>query len=303
MSTLQPIDAVRAFNRFHTRLVGALDESLLGSGHSLPQARVLYEIASAPRDRPLSARDIGQRLRLDTGYLSRLLAGLESDGLVVRQPSDANARRLGLSLTPRGRDAYAQLNAASAQEIEALLAPLSAAERDELVGAMARIRRLLGDVPEGRTFVLRDPVPGLDHHFRVKRDSRLVDMQTTVRQRPLWRFFPMRDGEWVLWMWRNPFYDTSTRGDFAIGWHVNAADLTSTPAFYRAERFRDHSLFIAFAPVETPRIALAVVVENGGFGARAAAPIARTVLDYFLLGKTPPGMAPVDEAAGAGGND
>lgn len=172
MSTLQPIDAVRAFNRFHTRLVGALDESLLGSGHSLPQARVLYEIASAPRDRPLSARDIGQRLRLDTGYLSRLLAGLESDGLVVRQPSDANARRLGLSLTPRGRDAYAQLNAASAQEIEALLAPLSAAERDELVGAMARIRRLLGDVPEGRTFVLRDPVPG-DMGWIVHRQARL----------------------------------------------------------------------------------------------------------------------------------
>jgi penicillin-binding protein 2 len=72
-----------------------------------------------------------------------------------------------------------------------------------------------------------------------------------------------------------------------------------------AERFRDHSLFIAFAPVESPRIALAVVVENGGFGARAAAPIARTVLDYFLLGKTPPGMAPApeDEGAEAGGND
>jgi penicillin-binding protein 2 len=72
-----------------------------------------------------------------------------------------------------------------------------------------------------------------------------------------------------------------------------------------AERFRDHSLFIAFAPLESPRIALAVVVENGGFGARAAAPIARTVLDYFLLGKTPPGMAPApeDEAAEAQGND
>jgi penicillin-binding protein 2 len=54
-----------------------------------------------------------------------------------------------------------------------------------------------------------------------------------------------------------------------------------------AERLRDHSLYIAFAPVENPRIALAVVVENGGFGARAAAPIARTVLDYFLLGKLP----------------
>jgi penicillin-binding protein 2 len=57
-----------------------------------------------------------------------------------------------------------------------------------------------------------------------------------------------------------------------------------------AERHRDHSLFIAFAPVESPKIALAIIVENGGFGARAAAPIARTVLDYFLLGKAPKGM-------------
>jgi penicillin-binding protein 2 len=58
-----------------------------------------------------------------------------------------------------------------------------------------------------------------------------------------------------------------------------------------AERLRDHSLYIVFAPLEGPKIALAVLVENGGFGARAAAPIARTVLDYYLLGKLP-GKAP-----------
>jgi len=66
------------------------------------------------------------------------------------------------------------------------------------------------------------------------------------------------------------------------------------------ERLRDHSLFIAFAPLASPRIALAVIVENGGFGARTAAPIARTVLDYFLLGKVPAGMKQAtaeDEAA------
>ena len=57
-----------------------------------------------------------------------------------------------------------------------------------------------------------------------------------------------------------------------------------------AERHRDHSLYIAFAPFDNPKIALAVVVENGGFGARAAAPIARVVLDYFLLGKAPKGL-------------
>ena len=67
-----------------------------------------------------------------------------------------------------------------------------------------------------------------------------------------------------------------------------------------AERLRDHSLFIAFAPVDSPRIAIAVVVENGGFGARTAAPITRTVLDYFMLGKLPQALqlpTPEDEAA------
>ena len=66
-----------------------------------------------------------------------------------------------------------------------------------------------------------------------------------------------------------------------------------------AERHRDHSLFIAFAPLDSPRIALAIVIENGGFGARAAAPVARTVLDYFMLGKVPAGMdqpTPEDES-------
>jgi penicillin-binding protein 2 len=65
-----------------------------------------------------------------------------------------------------------------------------------------------------------------------------------------------------------------------------------------AERHRDHSWFVAFAPLESPKIALAIIVENGGFGARAAAPIARTMLDYYLLGKLPAGMqqpTPEDE--------
>ena len=53
------------------------------------------------------------------------------------------------------------------------------------------------------------------------------------------------------------------------------------------EVLRDHSLFIAYAPAEDPRIALAVIVENAGFGARAAAPLARKVIDYHLLGKVP----------------
>ena len=63
------------------------------------------------------------------------------------------------------------------------------------------------------------------------------------------------------------------------------------------QELRDHGLFIAFAPADKPKIALAVLVENGGFGAQAAAPIARMVIDYYLLGKLPAGAAKDDPAA------
>ena len=59
-----------------------------------------------------------------------------------------------------------------------------------------------------------------------------------------------------------------------------------------AERHRDHALFIAYAPADKPKIAIAVLVENAGFGARAAAPIARQVFDYYLLGKQPTPLKP-----------
>ena len=58
------------------------------------------------------------------------------------------------------------------------------------------------------------------------------------------------------------------------------------------ERLRDHAWYIAYAPADKPRIALAVLVENGGFGAQAAAPIARQVFDYYLVGETKAGPAP-----------
>ena len=70
-------------------------------------------------------------------------------------------------------------------------------------------------------------------------------------------------------------------------------------AEYKSSRvkkeLRDHALFIAFAPVDEPKIALAVLVENGGFGAQSAAPIARMVFDYYLLGKLPQGAAAEDD--------
>ena len=63
-----------------------------------------------------------------------------------------------------------------------------------------------------------------------------------------------------------------------------------------AERHRDHAWFIAFAPADKPRIALAVLAENGGHGGSTAAPIARKVIDYYLLGKIPKPLQDVKES-------
>ena len=79
---------MRCFNRFHTRLAGALNEHLLASDYSLPQVRVLYEIANGT---DVSATDLTRGLRVDRGYVSRLLSGLEACGLIGKAPAEGNA--------------------------------------------------------------------------------------------------------------------------------------------------------------------------------------------------------------------
>jgi penicillin-binding protein 2 len=99
-------------------------------------------------------------------------------------------------------------------------------------------------------------------------------------------------GTAALAVGKNPVYPiagkTGTAQVFSVGQNEKYNEKTV------AERLRDHSWFIAFAPADNPRIALAVIVENGGWGASAAAPIARKVLDAYLLddhGKLkPPGQ-------------
>jgi WD40 repeat protein len=90
--------------------------------------------------------------------------------------------------------------------------------------------------------VLGRPQPGKQFYFWLRRqgESDLIETGTTVRQRPLWRFFPTRTGEWVLWMWQNYYYDTSTNGDSFVGWLVNPdfAKSYGTPTFHPAESMR-----------------------------------------------------------------
>lgn len=160
-ASAEHIAAVRGFNRFHTRWVGALNEQLLASSLSLPQARVLYEVAQAPRQQPVAAADLARLLQLDAGYLSRLLAALEAAGLLRRQPAPDHGKRLQLTLTDSGRRCFEGLDRASAAEVGLLLQRMAPGERRALVAAMGRVRRLLGDeAAAAPVTVLRDPRPG-----------------------------------------------------------------------------------------------------------------------------------------------
>ncbi len=153
------VAAVRAFNRFYTRLIGVLGEGIADSPHSLAEARVLFELARAEQIEVVDLRDW---LGLDAGYLSRIVARFERDGLVRRERSPHDGRRLVLGLTSEGRDAFAALDRQATAEIEALLAGLDAAGRRHLLAAMRTIEGLFAPRPGGpvTSYVLRPPEPG-----------------------------------------------------------------------------------------------------------------------------------------------
>ena len=156
-ATAERVAAVRAFNRFYTRVIGVLGEGLLRTSYSLAEARVLYELAQADA---VDVRELREALAIDAGYLSRILARFEAKGLVRRAASPEDARRRVARLTARGRAAYETLDRRSADEIGGLLAGLDPRSQRRLVSAMAAIRGLLGDPPSGRPPVLREAEPG-----------------------------------------------------------------------------------------------------------------------------------------------
>jgi DNA-binding MarR family transcriptional regulator/GNAT superfamily N-acetyltransferase len=152
------ISAVRAFNRFYTRELGVLDQQLLKSPFSLSEARVLYELAHRE---DLAAKEIGIELGLDPGYLSRIIQNFDENGLITRKPLPADRRQYRLSLTAKGRQAFAKLDRSSHDEIADMLATLPRGDGQRLTEAMALIERLLG-YPRAapRPAILRDPRPG-----------------------------------------------------------------------------------------------------------------------------------------------
>lgn len=204
-ATASPVAAVRRFNRFYTRRIGVLQETLAKSRFSLTEARVLYELAH--RQDP-SAKDLAADLGLDAGYLSRILRRFTQQHLVTQRLSSSDGRQRTLALTPSGRRTFADLDAHASDGITRLLTPLTPQERRGIVEAMRTIESLLGAHRERAvSYVLRTHQPG-DMGWVVQRNAALYAQEygwndeyealvATITARFLERFDPRRERCWI----------------------------------------------------------------------------------------------------------
>jgi DNA-binding MarR family transcriptional regulator/GNAT superfamily N-acetyltransferase len=163
------VEAVRAFNRLITARFGILERGLLGTNHSLTEARVIYELA---QDDQLETPVLRSLLGIDSGYISRLLGRLEARRLIKRERSKADARRHVVRLTGRGHEAFAVLDRRSTEQVEGVLGDLSDRDQRRLVGGMNAVRSVLEGRARDNAIVTRSLGPG-DYGWVVQRHGAL----------------------------------------------------------------------------------------------------------------------------------
>jgi DNA-binding MarR family transcriptional regulator/GNAT superfamily N-acetyltransferase len=135
----EQVEAVRRFNRVVTQRVGALEDAYLSRERSLGLSRLLWEIGPDGAE----VRLLRARLGLDSGYVSRQLRLLESQGLVFTDPGEHDGRVRTARLSAAGLAERELLDRASDELAESMLVPLTAAQRERLVAAMAEVEKLV----------------------------------------------------------------------------------------------------------------------------------------------------------------
>lgn len=150
------VEAVRAFNRDYTRVAGLLGDGLLGTPHSLTEARVLFELDAEDE---LSMMDLRAAIELDAGYLSRVVSRLGRRGFVRKRRSPDDGRVQLLSLSPQGAEARRMLDRRASAQAAELLEPVPRVHRTDLVEGMRTVTTVLRPPGSGEV-ALRAPEPG-----------------------------------------------------------------------------------------------------------------------------------------------
>lgn len=152
------VQAVRQFSRFYTRQLGVLNEKLLDSKFSITEVRVLFELAHRSE---CTAREVGQDLGLDAGYLSRILNRFSRAKLITRERSKLDARNIQLRLTARGRSVFQTLDHQASAQVSEMLNRLSQPVQEKLIWSLRRAEELFAGInPANEAVVLRSHRPG-----------------------------------------------------------------------------------------------------------------------------------------------
>jgi DNA-binding MarR family transcriptional regulator len=134
------VDEVRAFSRFYTEIIGLLDRHILNSHFNLPEARIMYELYH--RD-GVQAGEVTNLLGLDKGYLSRMLDQFTRKGFITRRRSVEDRRAQHISLTPKGKAAFEELNRSSDMQVKEILRQVPEKDGDRLVHHMNEIKKIM----------------------------------------------------------------------------------------------------------------------------------------------------------------
>ncbi|AET68406.1 transcriptional regulator [Desulfosporosinus orientis DSM 765] len=155
----QLVHTIRKFNRFYTNILGLLDRHMLESDFSLSEARILYEIRHIEN---CTAKRLREELRIDAGYLSRILKRFEKEGLIYREQSAEDGRLYYLYPTEYGKETMAKLDERSNQQILEMIRELGEEKQKNLVQSMQGIESALArDSFKNNKFTLRsDLQPG-----------------------------------------------------------------------------------------------------------------------------------------------
>lgn len=134
------VNTLRDFNRFYTTVLGVVNNHILESDYSLTEARIIYEVNE---QEGITARAIKERLQIDEGYMSRMVAKLVKQGILKKNQSKEDKRIFGLALTAKGRQIAADINRQSDEQVKSLVKHLDLKEREQLAGLIMQVKQLL----------------------------------------------------------------------------------------------------------------------------------------------------------------
>lgn len=198
------VDAVRRFSRFYTKRIGLLADGFLGSEYSLTEARVIYELAQSEAQSPTG---LASELELDPGYVSRVVKRFEQRGLVAREPSPDDGRKVVLRLTALGRTAFDELATGSRAQIQQLLSSTDEEGQRRVIEAMQTVEGQLSGEPRRPTVTYRAHRPGdfgwiVERHGAIYHESHGWDatfeaMVAGIAKEFLERFDPAWERSWI----------------------------------------------------------------------------------------------------------